>query len=169
MKALYDVPAPAKINAFLHVLGQRADGYHLLQSAMILIDWCDNLCFEVRRDGVISRSNNAQSTNLPEQDLSVRAAQALQRVTGCQLGVQIELTKKIPIQAGLGGGSSDAASTLIALNYLWQTKLTKGQLAELAVELGADVPFFICGKNAWVEGVGEIITPINVPKSCEAT
>lgn len=158
MQALYDVPAPAKLNLFLHVTGRRADGYHLLQSVFMLIDWCDTLHFSVRTDGAISREDLAGA--LPAQDLTVRAAQALQQATGCPLGVHMGVHKRIPAQAGLGGGSSDAASTLLALNQLWRLRLTRTQLQDIALRLGADVPFFLCGHHAWVEGIGERITPL---------
>ncbi len=158
MQALYDVPAPAKLNLFLHVTGRRADGYHLLQSAFMLIDWCDTLHFELRPDGRITREDLAGA--LPEEDLTVRAARALQQACACPLGVHIGVAKRIPAQAGMGGGSSDAASTLLALNRLWKLGLTRAQLMALALPLGADLPFFLCGTNAWVEGIGERITPL---------
>jgi len=161
MHSLYDVPAPAKLNLFLHIIGRRPDGYHLLQSAFMLIDWCDLLHFERRQDGVISRSDSGLS--LPPDDLCVRAARALQVATGCKLGVHITLDKQIPVQAGMGGGSSDAASTLMALNRLWQLGLSRQQLTQIALTLGADVPFFLFGQNAWVEGIGELIHPLQVP------
>lgn len=158
MQALYDVPAPAKLNLFLHITGRRADGYHLLQSAFMLIDWCDTLHFECRHDGKISRED--LNTPLPEHDLIVRAALALQKATGCTLGAHIGIHKSIPAQAGMGGGSSDAASTLLALNQLWQLQLSRANLSRIGLTLGADVPFFLCGHNAWVEGIGEQITPL---------
>ena len=159
MQALYDVPAPAKLNLFLHITGRRADGYHLLQSAFMLIDWCDTLHFELRPDGHISRED--LNIPLPENDLIVRAAQALQRATGCHWGAHIGIHKSIPAQAGMGGGSSDAASTLLALNQLWQLQLDRASLSRIGLQLGADVPFFLCGHGAaWVEGIGEHITPL---------
>ena len=165
MKALYDVPAPAKLNLFLHVTGRRADGYHLLQSVFMLIDWCDTLHCELRRDGVISRTDLGMAVHqdLPAEDLSVRAARALQAATGTTLGVHISLEKRIPSQAGMGGGSSDAASCLLALQRLWGLRLPPAKLMALALSLGADVPFFLCGSHAWVEGIGELITPITLP------
>ena len=165
LKALYDVPAPAKLNLFLHITGRRADAYHLLQSVFMLIDWCDTLHFELRRDGVISRTDlgTAVSQDLPAEDLSVRAARALQAATGTTLGVHISLEKRIPSQAGMGGGSSDAASCLLALQRLWGLRLPPAKLMALALSLGADVPFFLCGSHAWVEGIGELITPITLP------
>jgi 4-diphosphocytidyl-2-C-methyl-D-erythritol kinase len=161
MKAIYDVPAPAKLNLFLHITGRRADGYHLLQSAFMLIDWCDTLHVELRADGGISRED--LTTPLPADDLITRAARALQARTGCALGAHIGVAKRIPAQAGMGGGSSDAASCLLALNRLWKLGLGRRQLAEIGLALGADVPFFLGGRNAWVEGIGERITPIGLP------
>ena len=161
MNALFDVPAPAKLNLFLHVTGRRADGYHLLQSVFMLIDWCDTLHFERRSDGHIHRHD--LSTPLPADDLIVRAARLLQSTTGTAQGADISIDKRIPAQAGMGGGSSDAASTLLALNRLWQLNLPLPRLEALGLQLGADVPFFLRGHNAWVEGVGEQITPIELP------
>ena len=163
LRRLLDVPAPAKLNLFLHVTGRRDDGYHLLQSVFMLVDWCDLLHFELRADGVIDREDIGTpigSEPLPAEDLSVRAARALRKATGCALGVRIGLEKRLPAEAGLGGGSSDAATTLLALNRLWGLGLTRTELAAIGLELGADVPFFIGGRNAWVEGVGEIVTPL---------
>ena len=161
MKALYDIQAPAKLNRFLHITGRRDDGYHLLQSVFMLVDWCDTLHFDVRTDGEISRED--LSTPLPINDLILKAARALQQVTQTSLGVHIGILKSIPAQAGMGGGSSDAAATLIALNRLWNTQVPVDKLMQLGLQLGADVPFFIGGNNAWVEGIGEIITPIRLP------
>ncbi|HQX58141.1 MAG: 4-(cytidine 5'-diphospho)-2-C-methyl-D-erythritol kinase [Rhodoferax sp.] len=161
MKFLYDVPAPAKLNLFLHVTGRRADGYHLLQTAMVLIDWCDTLHFELRAGGAISRQDLA--TPLPADDLTVRAARALQSATGTTQGVHIQVDKRIPSQAGMGGGSSDAASTLLALHRLWNLELPLAALASIGLQLGADVPFFLSGGNAWVEGIGEKIAPLEIP------
>jgi 4-diphosphocytidyl-2-C-methyl-D-erythritol kinase len=161
MKSLYDVPAPAKLNLFLHVTGRRPDGYHLLQSVFMLIDWCDTLHFEKRPGGVISRED--LTTPLPAQDLITRAAHLLQRHTGCTDGAHIAVDKQIPAQAGMGGGSSDAATCLLALNRLWNLKLDLPTLETLGLQLGADVPFFLRGRNAWVEGIGEVITPIDLP------
>lgn len=159
---LYDLPAPAKVNLFLHVVGRRADGYHLLQSAFMLIDWCDRLHIERSKDGTVAR-DDLHPGDLPDDDLCVRAARALQQATGCTLGARITLDKRLPTQAGLGGGSSDAATTLLALNRLWGLGLRRGELARIGLALGADVPFFIGGRNAWVEGIGEQITPISLP------
>ncbi len=161
MNALHDVPAPAKLNLFLHILGQRPDGYHLLQSAFMLIDWQDTLHFERRAGGQLSRED--LSTPLPATDLILRAARLLQAHTGCSWGAHIAVHKSIPAQAGLGGGSSDAATCLLALNRLWALGLSVPQLAAMGVQLGADVPFFLHGHNAWVEGIGEKITPIQLP------
>ena len=160
MQALYDVPAPAKLNLFLHITGRRPDGYHLLQSVFMLIDWCDTLHFESRQDGGVTREDLTQP--LPPDDLVLRAARALQAATGCRLGAHIGVHKRVPAQAGLGGGSSDAASTLLALNRLWKLQLPRSQLQAIGLTLGADVPFFLCGGNAWVEGIGDIIAPLEL-------
>ena len=171
LKALYDVPAPAKLNVFLHITGRRPDGYHLLQSVFMLIDWCDTLHFELRLDGQISRSDldgpepDSSSETLPTDDLTVRAARALQSACGTPLGVHISLRKNIPSQAGMGGGSSDAASCLLALQRLWGVRLPPSDLQAIALSLGADIPFFLAGSNAWVEGIGEKITPIMLPSA----
>jgi 4-diphosphocytidyl-2-C-methyl-D-erythritol kinase len=162
LQRLLNVPAPAKLNLFLHITGRRIDGYHLLQSVFMLIDWCDHLHFELRRDGTIHREDLTPG-QLPAEDLTVRAAQALQQTTGCPLGVHIGLEKRLPGEAGMGGGSSDAATTLMALNRLWGLGLNRSQLAAIGLQLGADVPFFIGGRNAWVEGVGERLTPVSLP------
>lgn len=162
MQSIYDVSAPAKLNLFLHITGRRADGYHLLQSVFMLIDWCDTLHFDLRPDGQISREDLL--TPLPTDDLIVRAARALKVASGTSLGAHIGIDKRIPAQAGMGGGSSDAASTLLALNRLWQLHYPLGKLAQIGLALGADVPFFLGGQNAWVEGIGELLTPIQLPK-----
>ena len=159
MQALYDVPAPAKLNLFLHITGRRLDGYHLLQSVFMLIDWCDTLHFERRAGAALSREDLTDP--LPQDDLSLRAARALQQATGCTMGAHIGVHKRIPAQAGMGGGSSDAATTLMALNRLWNLKLKGPQLHRIALGLGADVPFFLCGRSAWVEGIGDIIAPLD--------
>lgn len=160
MKAIYDLPAPAKLNLFLHVTGRRADGYHLLQSVFMLIDWCDTLHVERREDGILTRED--LSTPLPANDLVLRAARALQQHSGCALGAHIGIAKRVPAQAGLGGGSSDAATCLLALNRLWDLRLPLAELERIGLRLGADVPFFLRGRNAWVEGIGERITPIEL-------
>jgi 4-diphosphocytidyl-2-C-methyl-D-erythritol kinase len=161
MRSLYDVPAPAKLNLFLHITGQRADGYHLLQSVFMLIDWQDLLHFEHLQSTEISRLDLNPQAQLPADDLCTRAAKALQTATGCTQGVRISIEKSIPSQAGMGGGSSDAASTLIALNRMWNLNLSRADLEHIGVQLGADIPFFIRGRNAWVEGIGEQITPLS--------
>lgn len=166
LSALYDLPAPAKLNLFLHVVGRRPDGYHLLQSVFTLIDWCDTLHVERRSDGRISREDLGPT--LPDDDLCTRAARALQAASGVTLGAHIAIDKQVPWGAGLGGGSSDAATTLIALNRLWGLNWPRARLLELGLTLGADVPFFIGGRNAWVEGIGEQITPITLPPATYA-
>lgn len=163
MRALHDVAAPAKLNLFLHVTGRRADGYHLLQSAFMLLDWHDTLHLERRPGGKLSREDLAAP--LPADDLVLRAARALQQATGTSEGAHIQIEKRLPAEAGLGGGSSDAASCLLALNQLWGTKLPLAQLERIGLLLGADVPFFLRGRNAWVEGIGEQIRPIEVPRA----
>lgn len=162
MRALYDVPAPAKLNLFLHVVGRRADGHHLLQSLFVLIDWCDTLHLERRADGRLQRHDLGAA--LPADDLCLRAARALQAASGTTLGADISIDKQVPWGAGLGGGSSDAASTLLALNRLWGLDWPRARLLELALALGADVPFFVRGRNAFVEGIGERLTPLDVPR-----
>ena len=152
MMSLYDVAAPAKLNLFLHITGRRADGYHLLQSVFMLIDWHDTLSLETRRDGLISRED--LGATLPPDDLIVRSARALQAATGTRLGAHIGVDKRLPAQAGMGGGSSDAASTLLALNRLWQLGLPFSARKRIGLTLGADVPFFLAGRNGQVEGIG---------------
>ena len=155
-------PAPAKINLFLHILGRRADGYHLLQSVFRLIDLQDTIYIRIRKDGEIHRAS--EHPDVPEaQDLTIRAAHLLKTHANCSLGTDIAIEKRIPMGGGLGGGSSDAATVLIALNYLWKLNLSRKVLMALGLQLGADVPFFIFGKNAWVEGVGEKIQEIALP------
>lgn len=161
MNALYDIAAPAKLNLFLHITGRRADGYHLLQSAFMLIDWHDSLHFELRRDGQLSREDLGPA--LPADDLTLRAAGALQQASGTTLGAHIGVLKRVPSQAGMGGGSSDAASCLVALNRLWKLGFDLDQLSRIGLSLGADVPFFLGGRNAWVEGIGESLQPITLP------
>jgi 4-diphosphocytidyl-2-C-methyl-D-erythritol kinase len=160
--ALYDVPAPAKVNWFLHVVGRRSDGYHLLQSVFALIDWADTLHFERRADGALARHDLGAA--LPANDLSLSAARALQAASGTGFGADISIDKRVPWAAGLGGGSSDAATTLLALNRLWNLNWPRERLLALAAGLGADVPFFVGGRNAFVEGIGERLTPIDVPR-----
>ena len=161
VQALYDVAAPAKLNLFLHVIGRRPDGYHLLQSAFVLIDWCDQLHFERRTDGHLARYD--LGAVLPADDLCLRAARALQAESGTGLGVDISIDKQIPWGAGMGGGSSDAATTLLALNRLWGLGWPLSRLQTLGLKLGADVPFFLGGRNAFVEGVGERLTELPIP------
>ena len=161
MKSIYDICAPAKLNLFLHVVGRRPDGYHLLESVFMLIDWIDTLHIELRRDGGISRED--LTTPLPHDDLVMRAARALQQASGTHLGAHIAIEKQIPAQAGMGGGSSDAASTILALNRLWGSNLSLAQLMKIGLQLGADVPFFLRGHNAWVTGIGEIMQPVDIP------
>jgi 4-diphosphocytidyl-2-C-methyl-D-erythritol kinase len=151
---LYDVPAPAKLNLFLHVVGRRPDGYHLLQSVFRFIDLYDYLTFEMRSDGVIECESPIEGLK-PEDDLVVKAARALRLATGVKAGVQIHYRKTIPSGGGLGGGSSNAASTLIALNRLWNTGLSRDELMRLALPLGADVPVFVFGQSAFAQGIGE--------------
>ncbi len=160
IKSLLDVPAPGKINLFLHVLGRRPDGYHLLQSAFVLIDWHDTLHFELRADGKLQRHDLTQA--LPAHDLCLRAAHALQDASGCSLGCDISIDKQLPSGAGMGGGSSDAASVLLALNQLWRLNWSRPMLHRLASSLGADVPFFVGGDNAWAEGIGDELTPLSL-------
>lgn len=162
MTELRDCLAPAKLNLFLHVIGRRDDGYHLLQSVFQLIDFGDVLHFSARGDGRVAR--HGPNVGLAEDDLSVRAARLLQRRTDSALGVDIYLEKRIPIGGGLGGGSSDAATTLLALNRLWQLGLTRRELMAIGLSLGADVPFFLFGRNAFVEGVGEQLTAVVTPE-----
>ena len=161
MKSLHNVPAPAKLNLFLHVTGRRPDGYHLLQSVFMLIDWWDVLHFDVREDGQLLRQD--LTVALPEDDLCLRAARALQAASGTPLGALIKIDKRLPAQAGMGGGSSDAATCLLALNRLWGLNWPLSRLLPIGLSLGADVPFFLRGHNAWVEGIGEDITPIQLP------
>ncbi|UOG91749.1 MAG: 4-(cytidine 5'-diphospho)-2-C-methyl-D-erythritol kinase [Candidatus Thiothrix sulfatifontis] len=156
------LPAPAKLNLFLHITGRRADGYHLLQTLFVFLDFGDEITLSVRDDGVIQRSVGA--AGVPEAaDLTVRAARLLQQVTGCSLGADIQVLKRIPMGGGLGGGSSDAATVLLGLNYLWRCGLSTDELAVLGLRLGADVPVFVHGHAAWAEGVGEQLTPVSLP------
>jgi 4-diphosphocytidyl-2-C-methyl-D-erythritol kinase len=150
-------PAPAKLNLCLHIVGRRADGYHLLQSALQFIDLCDQLSFHARPAGVIERIAGPAEVP-PENDLVIRAATLLAKHAHSARGVAIALSKRIPLQAGLGGGSSDAATVLVALNELWSVRLPVDELAQLGLSLGADVPVFVRGHAAWVEGVGEQLT-----------
>ena len=154
-------PAPAKLNLFLHVVGRRADGYHFLQTVFRLIDLVDWIEFSPREDGAIRLAEPLPG--VPEDtDLTVRAARLLQEAGAVRTGVTIRVAKCIPIGGGLGGGSSDAATTLIALDELWGTGLSRAALTRLAVRLGADVPFFLLGRNAFAEGIGEVLTPLDL-------
>ena len=155
-------PAPAKLNLFLHVVGRRADGYHDIQTVYQLLDLEDRLSFAPRDDGAIRRVEGP--IDVPEaEDICLRAARRLQAVGATAKGVDIRLEKRIPIQGGLGGGSSDAATTLVALDEIWGLRLGPGRLAEIGLELGADIPLFIHGHSAWGEGVGERLTPLELP------
>jgi len=155
-------PAPAKLNLFLHVTGRRADGYHELQTLFQLIDLCDTVAITVREDGQIERPVGPPEVPC-EADLTVRAARALQSATGTRLGASLKVRKRIPQGGGLGGGSSDAATTLLALNEMWNCGLSLSELASLSRPLGADVPVFVQGSSAWAEGVGERLTPVTLP------
>ena len=155
-------PAPAKLNLMLRVTGRRADGYHLLQTVIRFIDYGDTLTFRVREDGVVGRVNDVEGVPAAD-DLAVRAAQRLRRACGTRLGVDITLEKRLPLGGGLGGGSSDAAITLLALNDLWRAGLSRERLLALALELGADVPVFVGGRNALAEGIGERLVPLDLP------
>jgi 4-diphosphocytidyl-2-C-methyl-D-erythritol kinase len=163
MKRL-ECTAPAKLNLFLHVVGRRDDGYHLLQTLFRFIDLSDTLRFTLREDGAVCRLNALEGVP-PEQDLCVRAARLLQHETGCRLGVDIEVEKRIPMGGGLGGGSSDAATTLLALNRLWALGLSRERLMQLGLTLGADVPVFVFGENAFAEGVGERLQGYELPEA----
>ncbi|MEA3130930.1 MAG: 4-diphosphocytidyl-2-C-methyl-D-erythritol kinase, partial [Paraburkholderia sp.] len=160
--SLRDCLAPAKLNLFLHITGRRPDGYHTLQTVFQLLDWGDTLHFKRRDDGLITRSTEIADVP-PEHDLTVRAATLLKAHTGSSEGVDIEIDKRLPMGAGLGGGSSDAATTLLALNRLWKLDLPRLELQALALKLGADVPFFIFGKNAFAQGVGEALDVVQLP------
>lgn len=162
VRSIFDVAAPAKLNLFLHVVGQRADGYHLLQSLFVLIDWCDTLHFELRQDGRLARHD--LGTALPADDLCLRAARMLQEESGTTHGADISILKSVPSGAGMGGGSSDAASTLLALNRLWRLNWPRARLLALGLRLGADVPFFVGGRNALAQGIGERLTPVTLPE-----
>jgi 4-diphosphocytidyl-2-C-methyl-D-erythritol kinase len=157
-------PAPAKLNLFLHVVGRRPDGYHLLQTAFRLIDLCDWLRFTPRDDGEVSLARAIPGIAEGE-NLVLRSARLLQTEAGAKAGVEIDLEKNIPVGGGLGGGSSDCATTLAVLNRLWGLALPKERLAELALALGADVPFFLFGQNAFAEGIGERLTALALPRA----
>lgn len=156
-------PAPAKLNLFLHIIGRRADGYHELQTIFQFLDYGDSLFFVPRGDGAILRVGEVAGVPLAD-DLALRAARRLQRASGCGLGAEIRIDKRLPIGAGLGGGSSNAATTLVALNRLWNLGFTVDELAEIGLGLGADVPVFVRGRAAWAEGVGQRLTPMEPPE-----
>ena len=156
-------PAPAKLNLFLHVTGRRADGYHELQTVFQVIDLCDTIAIRVTEDGRIERPAGPAGVD-PDSDLTVRAARSLQAATGTRGGASLRIVKRIPLGGGLGGGSSDAATTLVALNHLWGCGLSVDELARLGLALGADVPVFIRGSSAWAEGVGERLVPVELPE-----
>lgn len=155
-------PAPAKLNLFLHVVGRRADGYHLLQTVFRLLDYGDTLRLSLRADGQVRRTLDLPGVPTSD-DLCLRAAQLLQSETGCQLGVDIHLDKRLPMGGGLGGGSSDAASVLLGLNRLWDLRLTRQQLQQFGLRLGADVPVFVFGQSAFAEGIGEALQAVSLP------
>lgn len=164
MLTYVDFPAPAKLNLTLSIVGQRADGYHLLETVFRFIDLADTVSLAVRTDGLIVLDNPLPDVP-PEADLTVRAAKALQAATGCALGVSIRLTKRIPMGGGLGGGSSDAATVLLALNQLWQVNLSRAALQAIGLTLGADVPVFVFGRPAFAQGIGEDLTVCEVPEA----
>lgn len=157
------LPAPAKLNLFLHITGRRADGYHLLQTVFQLLDYGDELRFTPREDGLVRLQSTLDGVD-PEDNLVMRAARALKVRSGCARGVDITLLKRVPVGAGLGGGSSDAATTLLGLNRLWNCGLGLDELATMGLALGADVPVFVRGRSAWAEGVGERLTPVELPR-----
>lgn len=157
-------PAPAKLNLFLHMVGRRADGYHLLQTVFLFLDHGDSLNFTVRDDEAVVLDTPLPGVP-PDSDLTVRAARLLQQATGVKRGVNIRLEKRLPMGGGLGGGSSNAATTLLALNHLWQTGLRRAELEALGLQLGADVPIFVHGHAAFAEGVGEVFTDVVVPEA----
>ncbi|HEY4341721.1 MAG TPA: 4-(cytidine 5'-diphospho)-2-C-methyl-D-erythritol kinase [Steroidobacteraceae bacterium] len=157
-------PAPAKLNLFLHITGRRSDGYHDLQTVFQLIDLADDIHIRIRPDTLIERQAGAEGVPA-EADLVVRAARALQAATGVRLGADLSVTKRIPMGGGLGGGSSDAATVLVALNQLWKCGMNDDDLAAIGVKLGADVPVFVRGHSAWAEGRGERLTPVDLPES----
>jgi 4-diphosphocytidyl-2-C-methyl-D-erythritol kinase len=156
-------PAPAKLNLFLHITGRRPDGYHLLQTVFQLLDWGDTVRLSPRTDGAVRRLQSLPGVDAAD-DLAVRAAEALRAASGTHLGVDIAIDKRIPLGGGLGGGSSDAATTLVALNELWGTGLDADALATIGLGIGADVPVFVRGCSAWAEGVGEVLTPLDLPE-----
>ena len=156
--------SPAKLNLFLHITGRRVDGFHNLQTVFQLIDYCDELTFSLRNDSHIFLHTTPELEFPLAQNLILRAARLLRSKTQCNLGVDVVLRKKIPIGGGLGGGSSNAATTLLALNTLWKLKLPRHELSQLSLQLGADVPFFVEGRTAWAEGIGERLQPLELPE-----
>jgi 4-diphosphocytidyl-2-C-methyl-D-erythritol kinase len=156
-------PAPAKLNLFLHVTGRRADGYHELQTVFQVIDLCDTIAIRITDDGRIERPAGPPGVD-SDSDLTVRAARSLQAATGTRAGASLRILKRIPLGGGLGGGSSDAATVLVALNHLWRCGLSVDELARLGLALGADVPVFIRGSSAWADGVGERLVPVELPE-----
>jgi len=158
-------PAPAKLNLFLRITGRRPDGYHTLQTVFQLLDWGDTVHLRVRQDGEIRRETTENHAVPEAYDIAVKAAQALKQRTGCPLGADIRIEKRIPMGGGFGGGSSDAATVLRALDVLWQTGVGEQVLAEMGLKLGADVPVFVHGYNAWAEGIGDVLTPIQLPEA----
>jgi 4-diphosphocytidyl-2-C-methyl-D-erythritol kinase len=162
--ATLSLPAPAKINLFLHVTGRRSDGYHTLESLQVPIDRCDRVTLATRDDSAIVRTHGPEAIP-PDDDLVVRAARLVQRHCGIERGVEIQLEKHIPIGAGLGGGSSDAATVLLGLNRLWRLDLDRRRLMRIALELGADVPFFVFGSPAFAHGIGDALESVSVPRT----
>ncbi len=162
LKQLFDVPAPAKLNLFLHVTGRRDDGYHLIESVFVLIDWADTLHFERRSDGALQRHDLGAA--LLADDLCLRAARALQSAAAVSFGADISIDKQLPSGAGMGGGSSDAATVLLALNRLWGLNWSRERLLPIAARLGADVPFFVFGRNALAQGIGEQLSAVGAPR-----
>lgn len=158
-------PAPAKLNLFLRVTGRRPDGYHELQTVFQLLKWGDTIRLRVRQDGLVERVGGSSYGVPAQEDITVRAARALQQSAGCALGADIAVDKRIPLGGGFGGGSSDAATVLVALNHLWRLSLSTDRLAGIGLELGADVPVFVRGRNAWAEGVGEKLTAVQLPEA----
>ena len=154
-------PAPAKLNLFLHIIGKRKDGYHLLQTVFHFIELTDKIDFTITESGLIKRSKNSPVIE-EKNDLVIKAANKIKEISGSKLGVDISVEKNIPIGAGLGGGSSDAATTLVALNELWRVGLSTEDLTKIGLSLGADIPFFILGSAAWAEGIGEKLAPIDL-------
>ncbi|MCD6060340.1 MAG: ipk [Moraxellaceae bacterium] len=165
MTAAFSLPAPAKLNLFLHITGRRPDGYHLLQTVFQFLDHADTLHFALRADGDLTLLPELPSIPA-DSNLVLRAARLLREATGCRLGADIVLDKRLPMGGGIGGGSSDAATTLLGLNKLWSLGLAEDRLAELGLALGADVPVFVRGRAAWAEGVGEQLTPVEIPENC---